>query len=171
RNAEALELLGAAHAGELENLDRADRAGREDHLAAGARGSRRAVLPPAHARRARAVERDALHQAVGLKPQIGAVEHRLAKAARRPRFWFTWKTQLPSLSPVLKSPMRLMPACSAAAQNASRMSQRTRGASMRNSPPTACAALGPRKWSSWRRKNGSTSSEPQPASPSWRQWS
>src|SRR5262249_46273817 len=83
RNAEALELLGAAHAGELENLGRADRAGREDHLAASARGSRRAVLPPVHARRAWAVKRDPFHQAVGLEPQIGAVEHGLEKTARR----------------------------------------------------------------------------------------
>src|SRR5262245_64678591 len=50
RNAEALQLAGAADAGELENLDRADRAGREDHLAAGARRSSNAVLPPANAR-------------------------------------------------------------------------------------------------------------------------
>src|SRR5262249_44464235 len=83
RDAEALELVGAADAGKLENLDRADRAGRKDHLAAGARRSSDTVLPPAHARRPRAVERDLFHQAMGFEPQIGAVEHRLEKAARR----------------------------------------------------------------------------------------
>src|SRR5262249_15027080 len=68
RNAEALQLARAADARELENLDRADRTGREDHLAAGARGSSHAVLPPAHARCARAVEHDLFHQALGFEP-------------------------------------------------------------------------------------------------------
>src|SRR4029453_14420985 len=40
--AAALNLARAADAGELEDLDRADRTGREDHLAASARRSARA---------------------------------------------------------------------------------------------------------------------------------
>src|SRR5262249_10879697 len=64
-NAGGFGLVGAAAAGGLENRDRADRAGREDPLAAGARQSSHAVLPPAHARRARALERDLFHQAMG----------------------------------------------------------------------------------------------------------
>src|SRR5262249_60663667 len=47
RDAEALELVGAADAGKLENLDRADRAGRKDHHAAGARRSSDTRPPPA----------------------------------------------------------------------------------------------------------------------------
>src|SRR5262249_62228031 len=46
RDAEVLQLARAADAGELEDLDRADRTGRENHLAAGARGPARAPLPP-----------------------------------------------------------------------------------------------------------------------------
>src|SRR5262249_62210205 len=53
RNAEALELLGAAHAGELENLGRADRPGREDHRAASAPGPSGAVPRPWQAARRR----------------------------------------------------------------------------------------------------------------------
>ena len=40
---------------------------------------------------------------------------------RRPRFWLTWKAHEPSLSPVLKSAIGLMPACSAASRKASSM--------------------------------------------------
>src|SRR4029453_6095974 len=83
RNAEAGELVADADAGELENLDRADRAGGQDPLAAGARGSARAVLPPAHPHSARAVELDLLDQTVQFEPQIGALKHRLEKGARR----------------------------------------------------------------------------------------
>ena len=69
----------------------------------------------------------------------------LAADQRRPRFWLTWKAQMPSLSPRLKSGMDLMPACSAAERKASSRSQRTRGAATCHSPPTACASLAPRK--------------------------
>src|SRR5262249_47745261 len=65
------------------NLDRADRAGGEDDLAAAARRLRAAAVAPAHAHRALAVEHDALHQATGFEPQIAAMEHRLKEAARR----------------------------------------------------------------------------------------
>src|SRR5262249_46940170 len=83
RDAEALELIGAADTGELEDLHRADRAGGQNHLAAIARGSACTVLPPAHSSRARAVELDPLDQAIELDAQIGALEHRFEKGARR----------------------------------------------------------------------------------------
>ena len=67
----------------LRICDRADRAGREDHLAATARRSAFAVLPPAHAGGALAVEHDAFHQALGFQPQVRPAERRLEKAARR----------------------------------------------------------------------------------------
>src|SRR5262249_32244133 len=82
-NAQARNPTGSADAGELEDLHRADRAGGEDHLAARVRGSARAVLPPAHPRRARAVELDLFDQAVHLEAQIRALERRLEKGARR----------------------------------------------------------------------------------------
>src|SRR6185436_15882567 len=63
-------------------LDRADRARRQDHLAAAARDPDLAVLLEAHAGRAVAVELDTLHHAAGLQPQVGAAEHGLQKAAR-----------------------------------------------------------------------------------------
>ena len=69
--------------GQLQNLRRADRAGRHDHLAAAARELRLAVLPEAHAVGALAVERHGFDQALRLEPQVLPVEHRLEKAARR----------------------------------------------------------------------------------------
>ena len=42
-----------------------------------------AVLPPAHAGRAFAVEYEALDEAAGFEPQIGAMQRRLEKGARR----------------------------------------------------------------------------------------
>src|SRR6185369_8756642 len=77
------ELAGGTDAGQFEDLHRADRAGREDYLAATARRSAFTVLPPAHADGALAVEHDAFHQALGFQPQVRPAEHRLEKAARR----------------------------------------------------------------------------------------
>ena len=45
--------------------------------------ARFAILPPTHAGGAAAVEHQALDEAVGLQPQIGAIEHRLEKGGRR----------------------------------------------------------------------------------------
>src|SRR5215203_2933089 len=82
-NPELLELRGGTDAGEQQRLDRADRARRQDHLAAAARDLGLAVLLEADADRAFAVELDALHHAAGLQPQVRAAEHGLQKAARR----------------------------------------------------------------------------------------
>src|SRR6185437_16231819 len=83
RDAEFLELHGRPDAGQQQRLDRADRAGRQDHLAAAARDLRFAVLLEAHAGRAPAVELDALDQAAGFKPKVAAAERGLEKSARR----------------------------------------------------------------------------------------
>ena len=83
RNAELGKLRGRTDAGQQQRLRRADRARRQDHLAAAARDSLLAVLPPAHAGGALAVELEAFDQAAGLEPQILPVQHRLEEAARR----------------------------------------------------------------------------------------
>src|SRR5262249_20606190 len=83
RDAETRELAERTDAGEFQHLDRADRAGGEDHLAAAARRARRAVLPPAHAGGALALEHHVFPPAAGLEPQVGAAQHRLEEAARR----------------------------------------------------------------------------------------
>ena len=83
RNAVLAQMLRRPDAGEQQDLRRADRAGGENDFAAAARHARRAVLPPAHAGGALAVEHQAFDQAAGFEPQIGAIEHRLEKGARR----------------------------------------------------------------------------------------
>src|SRR5262249_40082875 len=65
-----------------QQLRRSERAGGEDHFAATARAATHAVLPPAHAGRALAVEIDTFHQATGLEPQVSPLEHRLEETAR-----------------------------------------------------------------------------------------
>ena len=77
------QLRGRPDAGQQQELRRADRAGGENDFAAAARAARRAVLPPAHAGRALAVEDDAFGETAGFEPQIGAMQHRLEKGARR----------------------------------------------------------------------------------------
>ena len=64
-------------------MRRADRAGGEDHFAAAARGLGDAVLTPAQARGALAVEHDGFDQAAGFEPQIRPLERRFEKCARR----------------------------------------------------------------------------------------
>ena len=66
-----------------EHLDRADRAGREDHLAAATRRSRLAVLSPAHARRAGAVEHNGFRPGIRSPAAGWPPEHGLEEAARR----------------------------------------------------------------------------------------
>src|SRR5690606_1571759 len=56
---------------------------RQDHLAAAARTAGFAILPPAHAAGAAAVEHDALGEAAGLDAQVLPVQHRPQEAARR----------------------------------------------------------------------------------------
>src|SRR5262249_30504625 len=58
-------------------------AGGENYLTAAARRFWFAVLPPLHAGGALAVEQDGLGEAVGRKPQVAALKHRLEKAGRR----------------------------------------------------------------------------------------
>ena len=70
-------------AGQQQNLRRTDRAGGEHDFAAAARRARLAVLPPAHADGALAVEDDAFDQAAGLEPQIRTMQHGLQKRPRR----------------------------------------------------------------------------------------
>ena len=82
-NAELLQLLRRADAGQQHDLRRADRAGGEDDFAAAARRPRLSALGPAHAGGAPAVEHDAFDQAAGFEPQIGALERRLEEGARR----------------------------------------------------------------------------------------
>ena len=76
-------MRGGADAGQLQNLDRADRAGGHDHFAAAACELGLAVLPEAHAVGARAVECHGFDKTLGLEPQVRAIEHRLEEAARR----------------------------------------------------------------------------------------
>jgi hypothetical protein len=54
---------------------------------------------------------------------------------RTPLFWFIWKYAQPLLSPVLNTRIGAMPHSAAAARQASRISQRTRGSSTRTGPP------------------------------------
>src|SRR5262245_38949674 len=82
-NAQCLQLGTRTDAGELEQLDRADGAGRQDDLAAAARRADNAVLAPAHAGSPRAVEQHRFDEAVGLEPQVLSAEHGLEKTARR----------------------------------------------------------------------------------------
>src|SRR5205823_178759 len=63
--------------------DRADRARRQDHLAAATGRASACVLPPAHADGAAAGELDRLDQAAGLDPQVGTPKYGLEEGARR----------------------------------------------------------------------------------------
>ena len=74
---------GRPDAGQQQDLRRADRAGGEHDFAAAARRARLAVLPPAHAGGAPAVERQRFDEAAGFEPQIGAIERGLEESARR----------------------------------------------------------------------------------------
>ena len=65
-----------------QQLRRADRARRQDHLAAAFRTSQHTILPPAHAGRTFPCEVDAFGEAAGFKPEILPVQHRLQETAR-----------------------------------------------------------------------------------------
>src|ERR1700741_4016961 len=64
-------------------MRRADGPSCEDHLSAATCAAQFAVLPPAHAGRALAVQFQALHEAFRFEPQVLAVQHRLEESARR----------------------------------------------------------------------------------------
>src|SRR5665647_589356 len=63
-------------------MRRADRTGRQNHLAAATRAAQGPVLPPAHAGGAAAREFQALDQTAGFEPEVFPMQHWLEKAAR-----------------------------------------------------------------------------------------
>ena len=64
------EVPGRADAGQLQDLGRADGAGREHDLAPGRDDPLRAVLAVGHGERTPAVQDDAAHQGIRLDPQV-----------------------------------------------------------------------------------------------------
>ena len=82
-DAQLAEPVGRTDAGELQDLRRADRTGRQDDLAPGPRLEEPAVLPELDADGALAVEDHLLDQHSGLQAQVGAVEHGLQEGAGR----------------------------------------------------------------------------------------
>ena len=126
----------------MQDLRRADRAGRQDDFAAAlavrAAPPWRNATPMAACRRR--VSRSTRQPVSSFR--FDPVQHRLEESARRrpapaAPLGDVEIAHEPSLSPLLKSLILAMPDCSAASRNASRMSQRTRGASTRHSPPSA----------------------------------
>ena len=71
-NAEFAEFRRRPDAGELQQLWRVDRAGRDDHLAARPHLMQRAAALVAHARRAPPLEQDARREGVGAHGEVGA---------------------------------------------------------------------------------------------------
>ena len=133
RNAVLAQMRGRPDAGQQQDLRRADRAGGEDDFAAAARrcASRRSCRQRTPAARLPSNTMPSARQPVSSR-RLARLQHRLEEGARRrpapAALLVDVKGAEPSLSPVLKSAMDLMPACSAAARNASSRSQRTRGA-------------------------------------------
>lgn len=82
-DAERREPLGRSDAGAMQDLDRADRAGGEDHLALGARLDGLAVLDEAHADGTALLDDQAVDQHMLLEPQVGPLQCGLEEAARR----------------------------------------------------------------------------------------
>ncbi len=74
--------LAGTYAGELQDPDRADRAGRQDHLAPRPRFVEAPALAIADARRPQAVQQHGLGEHPGLEPQVRPVQHRLQEAPR-----------------------------------------------------------------------------------------
>ena len=70
-------------AGAMQHLDRSDRAGAQDHLALGARLDDLAALHEAHAGGAAVLDDQPVDQHVRFEPQVGPLQRRLQKAARR----------------------------------------------------------------------------------------
>lgn len=83
REAKAAQALAVADAGQLEQLRRCDRAGRQDHLAGRPGEMARSAALENHASRSRAITRDALDVDAGLQAQVRATERGLEEAARR----------------------------------------------------------------------------------------
>ena len=67
----------------MQNLDRSDRTGSEDHFALGARFDHLAVLDKAHAGGAAALDDQAIDMDMRLQPQVRSLQRRLEEAARR----------------------------------------------------------------------------------------
>ena len=82
-DAERRQPVRRPDAGAMQHLHRSDRAGAQDHFALGAGLDDLAALHEAHADRAAVLDDQAIDQHVLFQPQIGAVQHRLQKAARR----------------------------------------------------------------------------------------
>jgi len=80
-DAELGEPFGRTDAGELQDLGRADRTGRQDDLALGPRLEGPAVLAELNACGALAVKKHLLDEDAGLETQVGPAEHRLQKGA------------------------------------------------------------------------------------------
>ena len=168
--------VGRPDAGAVQHLDRSDRAGAQDHFALGARLDHLAALDEAHADGAAVLDDQAVDQHVRFQPQIGAVQHRLQKAARR-------RPASPALLVDVEIADALIVAGVEIRRCAGYPSPRRRRRPRRGSPRTAAA---PRS-ASRRRCRGARSRpendppaggtraarrpSPSPSRPSWRQWS
>ena len=74
--------LCRSYTGTLEDLGRADGAGRQDHLAFRTHLNRASVLPKSNTHGTLAVEQHLLDQNPCFKTQIGTMQHRLQEAPR-----------------------------------------------------------------------------------------
>ena len=81
-DAERRQPVGRADAGAVQHLHRSDRARAQNHFALGAGLDDFTALDEAHADGAAVLDDQAIDQHVLFQPQIGAVQHRLEKAAR-----------------------------------------------------------------------------------------